>query len=115
MAQSRWTEQEIADLVRMYPDKSISLAHLERHFGRRKGTIKQQARRLGLRRPNREWTEQDVADLTLVARDLIQRYASESTPHTAEPSPSTAPSAPAASACPENTYEHTNRDTCRML
>jgi hypothetical protein len=50
MAQHRWTEQEIADLVLMYPNKSIPLAHLEQHFGRRKGTIKQQARRLGLPR-----------------------------------------------------------------
>jgi hypothetical protein len=70
MAQNRWTDQEIADLVRMYPDKSISLARLEQHFGRRKGTIKQQAQRLGLRRPNREWTEQDIAD-------LIQMYTDE--------------------------------------
>jgi hypothetical protein len=54
MSQNRWTEQEIADLVRMYPDKSITLSHLEMHFGRRKGTIKQQARRQGLRRPNHE-------------------------------------------------------------
>jgi hypothetical protein len=63
MPQHRWTEQEIADLVRMYPDKSITLSHLEKHFGRRKGTIKQQARRQGLRRPNHEWSEQDVVDL----------------------------------------------------
>ncbi len=69
MTQIRWTDQEIADLRQMYPNKSISLAHLERHFGRRKGTIKQQARRLGLRRPNREWTEQDVADLTRMYTD----------------------------------------------
>jgi len=63
MTQHRWTEQEIADLVRLYPDKSILLAQLEQHFGRRKGTIKQQARRLDLRRPNREWSEQDIAEL----------------------------------------------------
>jgi hypothetical protein len=63
MAQHRWTEQEIADLVRLYPDKSNSLAQLEQHFGRRKGTIKQQARRLSLRRPNRKWSEQDIAEL----------------------------------------------------
>jgi len=63
MAQYRWTEREIADLVRLYPDKSISLAQLAQYFGRRKGTIKQQARRLGLRRPNREWSKQDIADL----------------------------------------------------
>ncbi|HEV8694322.1 MAG TPA: hypothetical protein VGQ93_09095, partial [Lysobacter sp.] len=69
MAQNRWTDQEIADLVRMYPDKSISLARLEQHFGRRKGTIKQQAQRLGLRRPNREWTEQDIADLIRMYTD----------------------------------------------
>jgi hypothetical protein len=63
MTHQRWNEQEIADLVRMYPDKSISLSCLEEHFGRRKGTIKQQARRLGLRRPPQEWNEQDIADL----------------------------------------------------
>jgi hypothetical protein len=81
MTQHRWTEQEIADLVRMYPDKSISLARLEQHFGRRKGTIKQQARRLGLRRPNREWSEQDIAELTrmyidedISREEMIERF-----------------------------------------
>ncbi|HET9221884.1 MAG TPA: hypothetical protein VFO07_05235, partial [Roseiflexaceae bacterium] len=69
MTQHRWTEKEIAELARMYPDKSISLARLEQHFGRRKGTIKQQARRLGLRRPNREWSEQDIADLIRMYTD----------------------------------------------
>ena len=70
MAQHRWTEQEIADLMRLYPDKSVSLACLEQHFGRRKGTIKQHARRLGLRRPPHEWSENDIAD-------LIQMYTNE--------------------------------------
>src|SRR5262249_16934814 len=70
MSQNRWTDQEIADLIRMYPDKNISLARLEHHFGRRKGTIKQQARRLGLRRPNREWSDQDITE-------LIQMYTDE--------------------------------------
>ena len=69
MPQNRWTEQEIADLVRMYPDKSITLADLAQHFGRRKGTIKQQARRQGLRRPNHKWSEQDVVDLTEMYTD----------------------------------------------
>src|SRR6266487_2084063 len=69
MAQHRWNEQEIADLIRLYPDKSISLAQLEQHFGRRKGTIKQQARRLSLRRPNREWSEQDIAELVQMYTD----------------------------------------------
>jgi hypothetical protein len=63
MIQNRWTEREIKALIRMYPDKSISLACLEQHFGRRRGTIHQQARRLGLRRPHRVWSEQDIADL----------------------------------------------------
>ena len=81
MTQHRWNEQEIADLMRMFPDKSIPLAHLEQHFGRRKGTIKQQARRLGLRRPNREWSEQDIADLIRMYTDedisreaMIERF-----------------------------------------
>src|SRR5215213_7989745 len=69
MSQNRWTEQEIADLMRMYPDKSITLAGLEQHFGRRKGTIKQQGRRQGLRRPNREWSEQDVVDIARMYTD----------------------------------------------
>jgi hypothetical protein len=63
MPQQRWTEQEIADLLRMYPDKSISFADLEQHFGRQRGTIKQQARRQKLRRPPHAWSEQDTADL----------------------------------------------------
>jgi hypothetical protein len=70
MIQKRWTEQEIKALIQMYPDKSISLACLEQHFGRRRGTIHQQARRLGLRRPHRVWSEQDIAD-------LIQMYSDE--------------------------------------
>jgi hypothetical protein len=70
MANHRWTEQEIADLVQMYPDKNISLAHLEQHFGRHRGTIKQQGRRQGLRRPHYEWSEHDIAD-------LIQMYPDE--------------------------------------
>src|SRR5262245_23767178 len=81
MTQHRWSEQEIADLVQMYPDKNISLARLEQHFGRRKGTIKQQARRKGLRRPNREWSEQDVADLIrmytdedISSEEMIERF-----------------------------------------
>jgi hypothetical protein len=74
MAPNRWSEQEIADLVRSYPDKSILLAQLEQHFERHKGTIKQQARRLGLRRPNREWSEQDIAE-------LIQQYTDEDISH----------------------------------
>jgi hypothetical protein len=81
MAQQLWTEQEIADLVHMYPDKSISLAHLELHFGRSKGTIKQQARRWGLRRPPHQWSEQDIADLTRMYTDedisqeqMIERF-----------------------------------------
>jgi hypothetical protein len=69
MSQNRWTEQEIADLIRMYPDKSITLLELVQHFGRRKGTIKQQARRQGLRRPNREWSEQDVVDIARMYTD----------------------------------------------
>lgn len=69
MSQNRWTEREMADLVRMYPDKSITLADLAQHFGRRKGTIKQQARRQSLRRPNHEWSEQDVVDLTRMYTD----------------------------------------------
>jgi hypothetical protein len=56
--------------MRMYPDKSITLSGLEQHFGRRKGTIKQQARRQGLRRPNHEWSNQNVVD-------LIQMYTDE--------------------------------------
>src|SRR5688500_16201909 len=63
MAQHRWSEQEIADLVQIYPYKTISLAQLEQHFMRQRGTIKQQARRLGLRRPNHEWSKQDTTDL----------------------------------------------------
>jgi hypothetical protein len=81
VTQHRWNEQEIADLVRMYPDKSILLSQLEQHFERRKGTIKQQARRLGLRRPNRMWSEQDIADLTRMYTDedisreeIIERF-----------------------------------------
>lgn len=64
MLTQRWTEQEIADLRRMYLDKNVSFAGLERHFGRRRGTIKQQARHLGLRRPKLEWSQQDLDDLT---------------------------------------------------
>src|SRR5262245_26545123 len=81
MTQHRWTEQEIADLAHMYPNKTISLTRLEQHFGRRKGTIKQQARRLGLRRPPHEWSEQDIADLTRMYADedisreaMIERF-----------------------------------------
>ena len=81
MGQKRWTEQEIADLVRLYPNKGISLAHLEQHFGRRKRTVKQQAQRLGLRRPNHTWSEQDVADLVRMYTDedishaqMIERF-----------------------------------------
>jgi hypothetical protein len=69
MAPNRWSEQETADLLRFYPDKSISLAQLEQHFGRRKGTIQQQARRMGLRRPNREWSQQDIANLVQMYTD----------------------------------------------
>jgi hypothetical protein len=80
MAQYRWTAYEIADLVRLYPDKSISLAQLEQYFGRRKGTIKQQARRLGMQRPNREWSKQDIVDLMQmypdedISRELMIGY-----------------------------------------
>jgi hypothetical protein len=81
MTHQRWTEQEITDLVRMYPDKSISSARFEQHFGRRKGTIKQQAQRLGLRRPNHAWSEDDVADLVRMYADedisraqMIERF-----------------------------------------
>jgi hypothetical protein len=69
MAQYRWTEQELVDLTYKYPDKNISLAELEQHFGRRRGTIKQQARRLGLRRPPHTWNEQDIADLVRMYTD----------------------------------------------
>src|SRR4051812_34099118 len=64
MAIHRWTEQEIADLEQMYLDTSISFADMEQRFRRQRGTIKQQAQRLGFRRPKLVWNEQDIADLT---------------------------------------------------
>lgn len=73
MPQHRWTEQEIEDLMRMYPDANVSLAQLEEHFGRRRGTIQQQARRQRLRRHKREWSEQDILD-------LIRMYTDEDIP-----------------------------------
>jgi len=73
MPLARWTEQEITHLKQIFPNKSISLAQMEQHFGRRRGTIQQQARRLGLRRPNRVWSEQDIAD-------LIEMYLDEDIP-----------------------------------
>jgi hypothetical protein len=69
MDQTRWTQQEIEDLARMYADKSASFAEMEQHFGRRRGTIKQQARRLGMRRPKLAWNEQDIADLSRMYTD----------------------------------------------
>jgi hypothetical protein len=74
MSQQRWTEQEIADLLRMYPDKSNSLADLEQHFGRRRGTIQQQALRQKLRRPPHAWSEEDIVD-------LIRMYTDEDISH----------------------------------
>ena len=69
MPGARWTEQEIADLKEIYLHKSISFAQMEQHFGRRRGTIKQQARRLGVRRPKLSWSEQDIADLVRMYTD----------------------------------------------
>jgi hypothetical protein len=63
MAGARWTAQEIADLKALYLNKSVSFEQLEQRFGRCRGTIKQQARRLGLQRPKLVWNEQDIADL----------------------------------------------------
>ena len=34
-----WTDEQLADLARMYPDESISHEQLEQHFGRNIGTI----------------------------------------------------------------------------
>jgi hypothetical protein len=66
----QWTEQEIADLKQMYPDMNISFATLEEHFGRRRGTIKQQARRYGLRRPpQRIWTQEETEVLKSMYTD----------------------------------------------
>jgi hypothetical protein len=74
MTRRRWTEQEIAALAQMFPDKNISLAQLEQHFMRQRGTIRQQARRLGLRRPNYEWSKQAIVD-------LMQMYPDEDVSH----------------------------------
>ncbi|MDQ2998799.1 MAG: hypothetical protein M3R61_17345 [Chloroflexota bacterium] len=77
----QWTEQEIVDLKQMYPNDSISFAKMEQHFGRRRGTIKQHARRLGLRRPKLVWNEQDIAELAWMYVDedvsraqMVQRF-----------------------------------------
>lgn len=60
MVWRRWTEQEVKDLARMYPDPSLSLEQLEVHFGRSRGTIKAKARLLNIRRETlRPWTEEE--------------------------------------------------------
>lgn len=69
MPPKRWSELEIADLQRMYLDKSCSFSDMERYFARRRGTIKQKARLLGLRRPSQVWSEQDLADLVRMYTD----------------------------------------------
>lgn len=65
----RWTERELSDLKQLYLDKQVSFADLEQHFGRRRGTIKQQARQLGLRRPKIVWSAHDIADLARMYTD----------------------------------------------
>jgi hypothetical protein len=64
MARERWTQAEIAALQSMYPDESLSHTEIEQHFGREWGTVKQQAQRLGLRRPySGLWTQPEIDDL----------------------------------------------------
>lgn len=67
----RWTEQEVADLIRLYPDITISHEELEQHFGRSFGTIKAKARLLQIRRESlRPWTEAEEALICELYPDL---------------------------------------------
>jgi hypothetical protein len=78
MHNRRWTAEEIADLLRMYPDSSTSHEQMSVHFQRNWGTIKQKARQLGLRREAlRPWSREEEALLRelypdeTISRDYI--------------------------------------------
>lgn len=69
----RWTPEEIADLTRLYPDKRITPAELEHHFGRSWDVLKQQAKlRKIYRRPVKPWTdaEREVVRQLYVDEDI---------------------------------------------
>jgi hypothetical protein len=71
MLGQHWSETEVADLARMYPDPSFSLEELERHFRRSRGTIKAKARLLKIRREAlRPWTEAEEQLLRDLYPDL---------------------------------------------
>ena len=66
MPPNKWTDEERDALRQIYLDENVTFAQLEQYFGRTRGTIKQQARRLGLRRPAFHlWTQSEVEDLKL--------------------------------------------------
>jgi hypothetical protein len=73
----RWTPKEIADLTRLYPDKRITPAELEHHFGRSWDVLKQQAKLRKIhRRPVQPWTDAE--------RELVrQLYVDEDIPRAA--------------------------------
>jgi hypothetical protein len=60
MPNRRWIQEEITDLLRMYPNPRISHEEITGHFQRNWGTIKQKAQQLGLRREVlRPWSVED--------------------------------------------------------
>jgi hypothetical protein len=71
-----WTEAELVDLARLYPDTAVIPADLEQYFHRKWGTLKSLARSLGLyrRRPrslgSRPWNESDERLLCELYSDL---------------------------------------------